>query len=136
IDLRPEKAPDGGAYAQKINSGAWDVDINYWNQNDGNPSSILTRLFWSRNTAARIKFTSAGEAFDKVVDEAVAARDTASAAAKAIEANKVLLEQLASAIPLTSFPQIFAFKSDVAGFVAHPSVNQQPWTRVYRTRTG
>jgi len=46
----------------------------------------------------------------------------------------VLVEVLSAAIPLTSFPQIFAFKKSVAVFTAHPSVNQQPWTSVYRTR--
>lgn len=134
IDLRMEKAPDGAAYGQKINSGQWDVDVNYWNQNDGNPASILTRLWWGKNTNARIKYTGAGEKFDRVVDEAVAAPDTKASAAKSIEATKVLVEEQAAAIPLTSFPQIFAFKGDVAGFTAHPSVNQQPWTSVYRTK--
>ena len=134
IDLKVEKASDGAAYGQKINSGAWDVDINYWNQNDGNPASIVQRLWYGKNTAARIKFTSVGEKFDALVDQALAAPDTATSAQKAVDAMKVLLEEQASAIPLTSFPQIFAFKKTVAGFKAHPSVNQQPWTSVYRTK--
>jgi len=134
IDLKVEKASDGAAYGQKINSGAWDVDINYWNQNDGNPASIVQRLWYGKNTAARIKFTNVGEKFDKLVDEALAAPDTATSAQKSVDAMKVLLEEQAGAIPLTSFPQIFAFKKSVAGFVAHPSVNQQPWTSVYRTK--
>ena len=75
-----------------------------------------------------------GEKFDKLVDEALAAPDTATSAQKSVDAMKVLLEEQAAAIPLTSFPQIFAFKKSVAGFQAHPSVNQQPWTSVYRTK--
>ena len=134
IDLKVEKASDGAAYAQKINSGAWDVDINYWNQNDGNPASIVQRLWYGKNTAARIKFTSVGEKFDRLVDEALAAPDTQTSAQKSVEAMRVLLEEQAAAIPLTSFPQIFAFKKTVAGFRAHPSVNQQPWTSTYRTQ--
>lgn len=134
IDLKVDKASDGAAYGQKINSGAWDVDINYWNQNDGNPASIVQRLWYGKNTAARIKFTSVGEKFDKLVDEAIAAPDTQTSAQKSVEAMRVLLEEQAAAIPLTSFPQIFAFKKTVAGFQAHPSVNQQPWTSAYRTK--
>jgi peptide/nickel transport system substrate-binding protein len=133
IDLKVDKAADGAAYGQKINSGAWDVDINYWNQNDANPASIAQRLFYGKNTAARIKFTSAGPKFDALVDEALAAPDTATSARKSVDAMKVLLNEQVGAIPLTSFPQIFAFKSTVAGFTAHPSVNLQPWTSTYRT---
>lgn len=134
IDLKVEKAPDGAAYGQKINSGQWDVDINYWNQNDGNPASIPARLWYGNNTNARIKYTGAGEKFDKLVDEALATPDTQQSAAKSVEAMKVLIEEQYAAIPLTSFPQIFALKKSVAGFTAHPSVNQQPWTSVYRTK--
>jgi peptide/nickel transport system substrate-binding protein len=134
IDLKVDKAPDGAAYGNKINSGNWDVDINYWNQNDGNPASIVSRLWYGKNTAARIKFTSVGEKFDKLVDEAVAAPDTQTSAQKSVDAMKVLLTEQAAAIPLTSFPQIFAFKKSVAGFTAHPSVNLQPWTATYRTK--
>ncbi len=133
IDLKVDKAADGAAYSQKINSGAWDVDINYWNQNDANPASIVSRLWYGKNTAARIKFTQVGAKFDALVDEALAAPDTATSARKTVDAMKVLLNEQAAAIPLTSFPQIFAFKSSVAGFTAHPSVNLQPWTSTYRT---
>ncbi len=133
IDLKVDKAADGAAYAQKINSGAWDVDINYWNQNDANPASISTRLWYGKNTAARIRFTKVGDKFDALVDEALAAPDTATSARKTVDAMKVLLNEQVGAIPLTSFPQIFAFKSSVAGFTAHPSVNLQPWTGTYRT---
>jgi len=134
IDLKMDKAPDGAAYGQKINSGQWDVDVNYWNQGDGNPAGIPSSLWYGKNTSTRVKFTSVGEKFDKLLDEALAAPDTQSSARKVIEANKVLVEELYAAIPLTSFPQIFALKNSVAGFTAHPSVNQQPWTSVYRTK--
>ncbi len=134
IDLKMDKAPDGAAYGQKINSGQWDVDVNYWNQGDGNPAGIPSSLWYGKNTSTRVKYTSVGEKFDTLIDEALAAPDTQSSARKVIEANKVLVEELYAAIPLTSFPQIFAFKKSVAGFQAHPSVNQQPWTSVYRTK--
>ncbi len=134
IDLKVEKAPDGAAYAQRINSGQWDVDINYWNQNDGNPASIPSRLWYGKNTAPRIRYTGVGESFDRLVDEALATPDVRESARKSVEAMKVLIEEQYAAIPLTSFPQIFALKRSVAGFTAHPSVNQQPWTKVYRTR--
>lgn len=134
IDLRMERAPDGAAYAKKINAGEFDVDVNYWNQNDANPARIVSLLWYGKADSARIKFTGVGEEFDRAVDEALAAPDTNAAARKAAEAMEILLEQQVGAIPLTSFPQIFALKAGVAGFTPHPSVNHQPWTTVYRTR--
>lgn len=132
IDLKVAKASDGASYSQVINGGQWDVDINYWNQNDGNPASIPSRLWYSKNTAARIKYTAAGPAFDAAVDDAVAAPDTATSARRSVDAIKILLDDV-DAIPLTSFPQIWALKTSVAGFQAHPSVNLQSWTSVFRT---
>jgi peptide/nickel transport system substrate-binding protein len=133
FDLRLEQAPDAAAYAARINAGTFDVDINYFNQNDANPARIVTQ-FWSEKAAnARIRYTGPGGTFETLIDEAQSAPDTATAARKAAEAHKVLIEEQAAAIPLTSYPQLFGVKTTVAGFAAHPSVNHQPWTAVYRT---
>lgn len=133
IDLRIERAPNAAAYAQTINTGAFDVDINYFNQNDANPIRIPAQFWYGKNTAARVKFTGVGEKFDRIVDEGLAAPDLATAQRKSAEANQVLVQEEAGAIPLTSFPQIYAHKTSVAGFQPHPSVNHQSWTSVYLT---
>jgi peptide/nickel transport system substrate-binding protein len=135
IDLQIERGANAAAYAQRINDGAFDVDINYFNQNDANPIRIPAQFWYGKNTAARVKFTGVGEKFDRIVDEGLAAPDLATAQRKSAEANNVLVEEQAGAIPLASFPQIYAHKSTVAGFQAHPSVNHQPWTSVYLTGT-
>jgi peptide/nickel transport system substrate-binding protein len=133
IDVKMERAPDAAAYSQKINSGAWDVDVNYYNQNDANPVRIPAQFWYSKTGSTRTKFTSPGPRFDQLVDEALAATDLAGVQRKAAEAMNVLVHEQAAAIPLTNFPQIYAHKTRVAGFRAHPSVNHQPWTDVYLT---
>jgi peptide/nickel transport system substrate-binding protein len=135
IDLRLEKAPDAAAYSSKINSGQWDVDVNYYNQNDANPVRIPAQFWYSKVNNARVRLTNPGPKFDALVDEALSATDLATAQRKAAESINVLVNETAAAIALTNFPQIYAHKTTVAGFDAHPSVNHQPWTAVYKTGT-
>ncbi len=135
IDLRLERSPDAAAYSSKINSGAWDVDVNYFNQNDANPVRIPAQFWYSKVANARTRLTNPGPKFDGLVDEALAAPDLATAQRKAAEAINVLVNEEWAAIALTNFPQIYAHRTSVAGFRAHPSVNHQPWTGVFRTGT-
>ncbi|MGH9279692.1 MAG: ABC transporter substrate-binding protein [Acidimicrobiales bacterium] len=135
IDLKLEQSPDAAAYSAKINSGKWDVDVNYFNQNDANPVRIPAQFWGSKTNNARVKLTNPGTAFDRLVDEANNAPDLATSQLKSAEANTELVSTTAGAIALTSFPQIYALKSSVAGFTPHPSVNHQSWTTVFRTAT-
>lgn len=133
IDLKIEQSADGGAHSAKLNSGKWDVEINYFNQNDANPVRIPA-LFWGSKTGnARVKLTNPGPAFDALVEQAQTAPDLATAQRKAAEANTQLVSDTYGGIALTNFPQIYALKSTVAGFSPHPSVNHQSWATVYRT---
>lgn len=133
IDLKLEKLPDAAAYSARINSGMWDVDVNYFNQNDANPARIAAQ-FWSlRANNARVRLTTPGDAYEKLLDEAQVAPDTATAARKAVEAMEILVVQQVAAIPLTNFPQLFGYRANVAGLTPHPSINHQPWTSVYKT---
>jgi len=133
IDLRLERAPDAAAYSSKINSGRWDVDVNYYNQNDANPVRIPAQFWYSKVANPRTRLTNPGPKFDQLVDEALSAPDLPTAQRKAAEAIDVLVNEQAAAIALTNFPQIYAHKTSVAGFEPHPSVNHQPWTAVFRT---
>jgi len=133
IDLRLERAPDAAAYSAKINSGAWDVDVNYFNQNDANPVRIPAQFWYSKVANARTRLTNPGPKFDGLVDEALSAPDLTTAQRKAAEAINVLVNEEWAAIALTNFPQIYAHRTNVAGFRPHPSVNHQPWTGVFRT---
>ncbi|MFP5318697.1 MAG: ABC transporter substrate-binding protein [Acidimicrobiia bacterium] len=135
IDLRLQRAPDAAAYSATINSGEWDVDVNYYNQNDANPVRIPAQFWYSKVNNARVRLTNPGAKFDALVDEALAATDLLTAQRKAAEAINVLVNEEAAAIALTNFPQIYAHKTSVAGFSPHPSVNHQPWTAVFRTGT-
>jgi len=133
IDLRIDRVADRGVYNGKINDGAFDIDVNYFNQSDADPGRLLALLWYSKTEAGRIKFTAPGEKFDKLVEESMASPDTPSAARKAAEAMQVLVNEEAAAIPLTTYPQIYAMKTSVAGFTPHPQVLVQPWYNVFRT---
>lgn len=133
IDLKLERAPDAAAYSAKINGGTWDVDVNYFNQNDANPVRIPAQFWFSKVANARTRLTNPGPKFDALVDEALSAPDLATAQRKAADAINVLVNEEWAAIALTNFPQIYAHQNTVAGFVPHPSVNHQPWTGVFRT---
>ena len=128
-----EKSPDAAAYSSKINAGTWDVDVNYFNQNDANPVRIAAQFWYSKVANARTRLTNPGPKFDGLVDEALSAPDLATAQRKAADAINVLVNEEWAAIALTNFPQIYAHQSSVAGFRPHPSVNHQPWTGVFRT---
>lgn len=133
IDLDLQRAPDAAAYGERIDAGEFDLDINYWNQNDADPARIVNIFWYSGRDNARVRLTGPGGEFDDRVEDALAAPESEDAARFAAEAMTILVEETATAIPLTSFPFAYGLRDDVAGFDPHPSVNDMGWTGVHRT---
>lgn len=133
IDLDLQRAPDAAAYADQIDAGEFDIDVNYWNQNDADPARIVNIFWYSGRDNERVRLTGPGGEFDQMVEQALAAPDSEDAARFAAEATSILVDQTATAIPLTSFPFAYGLRDDVAGFDPHPSVNDMEWTGVHRT---
>lgn len=133
IELDLQRAPDAAAYAEQINAGEFDLDINYWNQNDADPARIVNIFWYSGRDNQRVRLTGPGGEFDARVEDALAAPDSGDAARFGAEAMTILIEETATAIPLTSFPFAYALRDDVAGFDPHPSVNDMVWVGVHRT---
>lgn len=133
IELDVQIAPDAAAYADRIENGEFDLDVNYWNQADADPSRIVNLFWYSGRDNERVRRTGPGGEFDALVEQALAAPDPEDAARFAAEATSVLVDQTVTAIPLTSFPFAYGLRDDVAGFDPHPSVNDMDWTAVHRT---
>lgn len=134
IELELELAPDASAYSERIDAGQFDLDVNYFNQNDANPARIVSLFWYSRRDSNRVQLTGPGGEFDDLIEQSQAAESAEEAARFAAEAMSVLVDETASAIPLTSFPFAYGLKDTVAGFDPHPSVNDMEWTEVHRTR--
>ena len=76
----------------------------------------------------------AGPRFDSLVTLSLASLDRNAAQKAAAEAMHVLVDDEAAAIPLAAISRIYAMKSKVRGFVAHPSRLNQSWSAVWLER--
>lgn len=130
IDLQLDLAPDAGIYADKIAAGAFDIDLNYFNQNDANPARIVTLFWYGEQDSERVTYTNPGEEFDALIRESLDATEPEAATRAATEATKVLVDEEVAAIPISSFPFFYGLASNVTGFDPHPSVNDLEWTDV------
>lgn len=133
IGLEIQLASDAEAYSEQIDAGEFDLDLNYWNQNDANPARIPSLFWYSGQDNERVRLTGPGADFDRIVEESLAAPDPEAAAELAAEATSFLFGDTATAIPVTTFPFAYGLKDDVEGFEPHPSVNDMEWTEVHRT---
>lgn len=133
IEMRLDLAPDGSIYNQRNGAGAFDVDLNTWNHNDASPSRLLALLWWSQSTRASAKFTTGSPEFDRLIEEALTARDAQTSVRKSAEAMHLLVDQEALAAPLAGVFRIHALKKSVSGFQAHASNQHQVWSTVFLT---
>jgi peptide/nickel transport system substrate-binding protein len=130
IDLQLDQAPDAGIYADKVAAGAFDIDLNYFNQNDANPARIVTAFWYGGQDSKRVTYTNPGEAFDRLIEESLNATDPEASTEAAAEAMSVLVDDEVAAIPISSFPFFYGLAANVEGFDPHPSVNDLEWTDV------
>lgn len=130
FDIRLDQAPDAGVYADKINAGAFDVDLNYFNQNDANPARIVTNFWYGGQDSKRVTYTNPGAKFDRLIEESLDAVEPTASTRAAAEAMSVLVDEEAAAIPVSSFPFFYGLEANVTGFDPHPSVNDLEWGNV------
>lgn len=130
IDLQLDQAPDAGTYGDEIDAGAFDIDLNYFNQNDANPARIVTLFWYGEQDSERVTYTNPGDEFDRLVEESLSATDPEAPTRAAAEATSVLVDDEVAAIPISSFPFFYGLASNVSGFDPHPSVNDLEWDDV------
>ena len=133
IDVRVEEL-DAAAFEDRLNAGAFDLDIELPSQNDGNPAFLLALRWYSKSNVQSAPFMWAGARFDTLVTQSLASPEHEASQTSAAEAMHVLVDDEVAAIPLAGVYRIYAMSSKVKGFVPHPSRVNQTWNTVWVAR--
>ena len=122
---------DAAAYESRLNSGAFDLDLELPSQNDANPAFLLALRWYAGSGTRSVTFTHASARFDTLVERALGATTHDEARRRAAEAMHQLVDVEVGAIPLAGISRIYALRAGVAGFVPHPSRLNQDWSTVH-----
>lgn len=133
IDARVEQL-DAAAYESRLNSGAFDLDLEVPSQNDANPAFLLALRWYSRSATRSVAFTHASARFDELVERALAADSDDDARRAAADAMHQLVDVEVGAIPLAGISRVYAMTDRLRGFVPHPSRLNQDWSSVWLAR--
>ena len=133
IDAATEQL-DAAAYESRLNSGAFDLDLELPSQNDANPAFLLALRWFSRSNTRSVRYTHASARFDELVDRALLANPGDDARRSAAEAMHQLVDVEMGAVPLAGVARVYAMRDRVRGFVPHPSRLNQDWSSVWLAR--
>ncbi len=125
---------DPGAFSSRINSGAFDLDIEVPSQNDANPAFLLALRWYSKSHVRGARFMLAGPLFDSLVTASITSESSDDAQRNAAEAMRVLVDEEVAAIPLAGVHRVYAMTDKVKGFDPHPSRTNQWWNTVWIAR--
>jgi len=125
---------DAAAFETRLNSGAFDIDLELPNQNDANPAFLLALRWYSGSNTRSAQFTHASARFDSLVEVALGATSDDDARRAAAEAMHQLVDVEVAALPLAGISRIYAMNDRVRGFVPHPSRLNQDWSTVWLAR--
>lgn len=133
IEINLSPVPEGVSVSDTVAEGEFDLTVWTPNQNDANPSFLLTLQWW---TESRVPWTTHQHPmvpeFDDRVAESLEVPELDESRRLAAEAQQVLIDELGAAIPLVGINRIYAMSPDVQGFNPHPSQNNQVWWTVFR----
>ena len=133
IDVAVEQL-DAAAFESRLNSGAFDLDLEVPSQNDANPAFLLALRWDSKSGTRSAAFTHASSRFDALVDQALAATTDDDARRAAATAMHQLVDVEIAAVPLAGISRVYAMTDRVRGFVPHPSRLNQDWSTVWLAR--
>lgn len=133
IEVRLDQL-DAAGFTSRINAGTFDFDIEIPNQNDASPAFLLSVRWYSRSNVPSARFLALGARFDTLVASALATPDRDQAQRHAAEAQHLLVDEEAAAIPLAGIYRIYAMSDRVRGFDPHPSRVNQWWNSVWLSR--
>ena len=125
---------DAAAFETRLNSGAFDIDLELPNQNDANPAFLLALRWYSKSNTRSAHFTHASARFDSLVEVASGATSDDDARRAAAEAMHQLVDIEVGALPLAGISRIYAMNDRVRGFVPHPSRLNQDWSTTWLAR--
>lgn len=132
IEVNLEPLPEGAEMSDRAEEGQFDFTVWTPNQNDANPSFLLTLQWWGESRVPWTTYQHPGGEFDELVAESLEVPELDEARRLAAEAQHVLIDQEAAAIPIVGIFRIYGMKPDVQGFEPHPSRNNQSWAGVSR----
>ncbi len=133
FDVQVEQL-DAAAFESRLNSGAFDLDLELPNQNDANPAFLLALRWYSKSNTRSVAFTHASARFDTLVERALGAATDDDARRTAAEAMHQLVDVEVGAVPLAGISRSYAMSDRVRGFVPHPSRLHQDWSTVWMAR--
>lgn len=122
---------DAAAYGERLNSGAFDLDLETPSQNDANPAFLLALRWYSKSGTRSARYTHASPLFDALVERALGATTDDEARRAAAEAMHQLVDVEVGAIPLAGISRLYAMTDRVRGFEPHPSKLNQDWSTVW-----
>ena len=132
IDVSVEQL-DAAAFETRVNSGAFDLDLEVPNQNDANPAFLLALRWYSKSSTRSAAFTHGSPRFDTLVQLALAANTDDDARKAAAEAMHQLVDVEVGTVPLAGMSRVYAMSDRVRGFMPHPSQLNQDWSTVWLT---
>ena len=122
---------DSAAFESRLNSGAFDLDLEVPSQNDANPAFLLALRWYSGSGTRSVAYTHASPRFDALVEQALAATTDDDARRAAAAAMHQLVDVEVGAVPLAGISRVYAMTDRVRGFVPHPSRLNQDWSAVW-----
>lgn len=130
IEVELIETPELGTYTDRLDNGQGDVFFERVAQNDATPAFFGRGFFYSQSDGPYARWFFAGEDFDPLLEESLAADDRELAKKAAAEAMAVAIDQEAVVIPIAAAYWLFAMTDEVRGFVPHGSSRLLRWSTV------
>ncbi|MGH2704004.1 MAG: ABC transporter substrate-binding protein [Actinomycetota bacterium] len=125
IEVTIKKSADQAAYSAYRTATEFDLNLEFPNQNDGNPAFLPVLRFYSKNATAA-PYAPAGE-FDTWAEKALAAKTRDEVQKASAEMMRILEEQEFIVVPVAGVYRIYAMTKDVNLEDSHPSQSNQRW---------
>lgn len=130
IQANIKAAPDTPTYNNYYKSGAFDLDLEIPNQNDGNPAFLPVLRMYSKNPNTQ-KFAPGGQ-FDVLAMAALSSTTTAGVQKASAQMQQMLINQDYIVVPVAGVRRLYAMTAKVDLTDPHPSQTNQVWTSLVK----
>jgi peptide/nickel transport system substrate-binding protein len=131
IEVTIRKAPDQATYSAYRTATEFDLNLEFPNQNDGNPAFLPVLRFYSKNTASA-PYAPGGE-FDTWAEKALGAKTRDEVQKASAEMMRILSEEEYVVISIAGVYRIYAMSKDLNLEDPHPSQSNQRWLTLSKT---
>ncbi|MBA3806123.1 MAG: ABC transporter substrate-binding protein, partial [Acidobacteria bacterium] len=129
-EVRIVKSPDTVSYQARLEAGEFDLDLEAGNQNDANPIFLPALRFYSKSSGRTVRYFAPGARYDQIIESGLGATEREEVMRRSAEAQHLLVDEEAIAIPLAGLKRIYAMREEVQGFAPHPSLLNQRWDTI------